>query len=738
MKRLAIFIILMALAGPVWGAGWFGHDSTYSSGGYAFAPDTVVWGNRLAYDQITGTTNEVLESLGVFLQDLNKAESIQVGLYTVSGGNPATLAFACTLAYAANNSWERHVEAVYFPLTADVTYTLAMNSLASFTNKPNIGTYSVSNGTSYDRGISGGLPTTWTHDANFNTRLGLFGFTAIESPTTPSTLTSCSLDSTCNIDGTGTADTSTFNYTKPSQTADSVIIKYSATAQPEWAGNTERYAVAYGAAGAATRLIIQDAAEEYTLYISAWALKTGADPETSDVCWAENTFSQITDTSPPDTVSWYWDLQTPIVRAGVRDTVKIYLPAVTAADYDSLRVQAGEALPASRTAGTNVYADGSPPSEATAIYLSGFEAAATVEGSTQIVRVFLADTAGNWATCRADTITLPWADSSAWFDWQPILTAIAANYALLVDIEDDSSGGGGSSVSAADIWAYDLRADTGVSNMHTAGWRLYHSGDTAQYVYGAGTQLNTIEGYVDALPATFPTNFPDLSITAGTGRVNIGTNYDKTGYALTQAFPSNFSSLKISATGYVSPNLADYAGSLNSAAFASQYWTDMTSIVGTGGGGGGTCEVPESLLAVVPKITDIQTHVDAWASLQFDTLNGRIMIMAAMTDAGGDSIYPAYLMFRPLKSDSTTYAAADALTYGSGSTTYTIIKSFRTLRADAAGTLEFPLLPNTSLSDTTSLYEFKFYFQQSGHQYDEVRTIIAVPDTASTFNPLAP
>ena len=59
------------------------------------------------------------------------------------------------------------------------------------------------------------------------------------------------------------------------------------------------------------------------------------------------------------------------------------------------------------------------------------------------------------------------------------------------------------------------------------------------------TQLSTISSKTTNLPATFP-------VVDGSGRVTVGTNADKTGYSLTQAFPSNFSSLAITAsTGQV-------------------------------------------------------------------------------------------------------------------------------------------------------------------------------------------
>jgi len=51
-----------------------------------------------------------------------------------------------------------------------------------------------------------------------------------------------------------------------------------------------------------------------------------------------------------------------------------------------------------------------------------------------------------------------------------------------------------------------------------------------------------------ALTQAFPTNFADLAITITTGKITVGTNDDKTGYALSQAFPTNFADLAIEAT----------------------------------------------------------------------------------------------------------------------------------------------------------------------------------------------
>ena len=90
-----------------------------------------------------------------------------------------------------------------------------------------------------------------------------------------------------------------------------------------------------------------------------------------------------------------------------------------------------------------------------------------------------------------------------------------------------------------------------------------------------------------ALTQTFPANFSSLAIT-GAGAVTAGTvgdktGYtastvsDKTGYALTQAFPANFSSLLINAAGNVTANPG--AGG----ATAQQVWEYNTTAINTAG-----------------------------------------------------------------------------------------------------------------------------------------------------------
>jgi hypothetical protein len=64
---------------------------------------------------------------------------------------------------------------------------------------------------------------------------------------------------------------------------------------------------------------------------------------------------------------------------------------------------------------------------------------------------------------------------------------------------------------------------------------------------------NDKTGY--SLTQAFPSNFSSLAITAG-GSVTAGTVSDKTGYSLTQTFPTHFQDMEIAANGHVTASVA--------------------------------------------------------------------------------------------------------------------------------------------------------------------------------------
>ncbi len=104
------------------------------------------------------------------------------------------------------------------------------------------------------------------------------------------------------------------------------------------------------------------------------------------------------------------------------------------------------------------------------------------------------------------------------------------------------------------------------------------------------------------LSANSPANFADLAITATTGLVTVGTNNDKSGYSLTQAFPTNFGSLVITPGGAVDTLVQGYLNTLITETTAGRIAGNFDTFfenanvataktvddVGGAGGGGGT------------------------------------------------------------------------------------------------------------------------------------------------------
>jgi hypothetical protein len=160
---------------------------------------------------------------------------------------------------------------------------------------------------------------------------------------------------------------------------------------------------------------------------------------------------------------------------------------------------------------------------------------------------------------------------------------------------------------------------------------------------------------------------------------------------------------------------------------------------GSGTGGSGNCDIPDSLKSMVPMVRSIKAKTDVWANLQFDTLTGRVLVISALIDGQGDSLYPNYVTFRPVKSDSNYYRQADGLHYGSGLGARAVVITNRTIRSDSSGVCQFPIIPNiylrTTAGDSTSMYEFKGYFMLNGQPYDQIRVVTTVPDTVEYFNP---
>jgi hypothetical protein len=267
-----------------------------------------------------------------------------------------------------------------------------------------------------------------------------------------------------------------------------------------------------------------------------------------------------------------------------------------------------------------------------------------------------------------------------------------------------------------------------------------------------------------------------LACSSVVNNVNIYSNSDMAGIRArtdlipSGGFPTNFQYMKISSGGYISPNFNEYIGQLGLSAFDNTYWhkqaqasdSGSTSVYGTLGpdvsaiklqtdkihykgdsvivagvsaGGSGDCAIPDSLRNAVTMIRSIKANTDAWANLQFDTLTGKTIVIAALIDATGDSTFPAYLTFRPLKSDSTSFSISDHLVYGSGNQARAMVITAKTIKGNTGATFRFPLIPGALTNFPTMLYEVTGYFNFNGHEYDQIRVVVSVPEQAEAFNP---
>jgi hypothetical protein len=159
--------------------------------------------------------------------------------------------------------------------------------------------------------------------------------------------------------------------------------------------------------------------------------------------------------------------------------------------------------------------------------------------------------------------------------------------------------------------AGDLTA-TMKTSVENAVWNAARSSHTSAGSFGQG--VASVQGGVTgtitdktgySLTQAFPTNFASLAITGG-GAVTAGTVSDKTGYSLTQAFPTNFSSLAITGGGAVTAGtVSDKTGyTLTSGeqdAIVDKIWDEPTSGHQTAGTTG-------------KAITDAQSAGDPWAT----------------------------------------------------------------------------------------------------------------------------
>lgn len=112
-----------------------------------------------------------------------------------------------------------------------------------------------------------------------------------------------------------------------------------------------------------------------------------------------------------------------------------------------------------------------------------------------------------------------------------------------------------------------------------------------------------------SLTQAFPTNFASMAITAG-GAVTAGTVSDKTGYSLTQTFPTNFSSLAITVGGAVTAGtVSDKTGYSLTQAFPANFSSMAITAGGAVTAGTVSDKTGYSLATAPPTAAAIATQV---------------------------------------------------------------------------------------------------------------------------------
>jgi hypothetical protein len=144
-------------------------------------------------------------------------------------------------------------------------------------------------------------------------------------------------------------------------------------------------------------------------------------------------------------------------------------------------------------------------------------------------------------------------------------------------------------------------------------WNVGKTGYTLQAITGLGNQeaniIGNLSGSVGSVIGNVGGNVVG-SVASVTNPVAVGTNNDKTGYSLTQAFPTNFAALGISETGEVTTDnasreasKADVSGLLASTAFDERLSETRAGYIDNLDVGGPVATPADVQVTVEPDIT---------------------------------------------------------------------------------------------------------------------------------------
>jgi len=170
--------------------------------------------------------------------------------------------------------------------------------------------------------------------------------------------------------------------------------------------------------------------------------------------------------------------------------------------------------------------------------------------------------------------------------------------------------------------------------------------------YGAGTAGKIIG---DNINATISSRLAASAITLSSGAVTVGTNNDKTGYSLTQSFPSNFSSLAITAGGAVTAGtVSDKTGYSLSSSQTFNLTGDITgnlsgSVGSVTGSVGSVTGAVGSVTGAVGSVTGnvggnvVGSVASVTNAVTVGTINSNVITASAIATDAGEEIADAVL-----------------------------------------------------------------------------------------------
>lgn len=164
------------------------------------------------------------------------------------------------------------------------------------------------------------------------------------------------------------------------------------------------------------------------------------------------------------------------------------------------------------------------------------------------------------------------------------------------------------------------------------------------------------------------TGVGQISLSSGT--VTVGTNNDKTGYSLTQSFPTNFSSLSIDVSGRVDIGKILGTASAGAAGAVSIDWAQVknpTSTVGLSGTTISTSQVVASVTGAVGSVTGAVGSVTGAVGSVTGNVGGNVTgsvgsVVAAVAITSNTKKNQALNNFEFVMTDSTTHAPKTGLT----------------------------------------------------------------------------